>query len=206
MRYPIPARRHRVEETIQRSRFITTVAHAPSAADARAFIDQIKAEFPDATHNCWAFAAGPPADTAQVGMGDEGEPHGTAGRPMLNVLHHGGVGEIAAVVTRYYGGVKLGKGGLVRAYSSGVQHALEGLPTVEKVDRSPVEIVVEYGALEGLRRLLTELEAPIEGEVFGETVVLRVQVPQGNLGALEEGLADLTRGAGSITSMEGETE
>ena len=91
-------------------------------------------EFPDATHNCWAYVAGPPASTGRVGMSDAGEPHGTAGRPMLTVLLHSGVGEIAAVVTRYYGGIKLGTGGLVKAYGGAVLAALEALPRVERID------------------------------------------------------------------------
>ncbi|NCG32475.1 MAG: YigZ family protein, partial [Proteobacteria bacterium] len=82
-RYPIPSRVHRVDETIQRSRFITTAAHAPDAEAAQAFIQTIRDEFPDATHHCWAFVAGPPASTTHIGMSDDGEPHGTAGRPML---------------------------------------------------------------------------------------------------------------------------
>ncbi|NLG62975.1 MAG: hypothetical protein GX539_12100, partial [Candidatus Cloacimonetes bacterium] len=100
---------------VQRSRFIATLAHAPDVESARAFIEEVRAEFPDATHNCWAFVAGPPGSTSHVGFSDAGEPHGTAGRPMLDVLLHSGIGEVAAVVTRYFGGVKLGKGGLVRA-------------------------------------------------------------------------------------------
>ena len=111
-RYPIPAGVHRVEETIQRSRFITTVSHAPGPTDAHEFVKQRRDEFPDATHNCWAFAAGPPGSTSHVGLSDDGEPHNTAGKPMLNTLLHSGVGEIVAVCTRYYGGVKLGTGGL----------------------------------------------------------------------------------------------
>src|SRR5690606_17190774 len=126
--YPIPAATHRTEQTIQRSRFIATLAHAPTVDAARARIDDVRAGFPDATHNCWAFLAGPPGSTAHVGFSDAGEPHGTAGRPMLDVLLHSGIGEVAAVVTRYYGGVKLGKGGLVRAYGGAVQHALATLP------------------------------------------------------------------------------
>ena len=152
-RYPIPARTHRVEQEIQRSRFITTVAHAPTIEAARAFIDSIREEFPDATHNCWAFAAGPPGDTAAIGMSDDGEPHGTAGRPMLTALLHGGVGEIAAVVTRYFGGTKLGTGGLVRAYTSSVQQALESLPTRERVDRTTLEVEIDYAHVDALRRI-----------------------------------------------------
>ena len=90
-RYPIPAGAVRVEEEIKRSRFITTLAPAQTLEAARAFVAQISAEFDDATHNCWAYVVGPPGSTSQIGMSDDGEPHGTAGRPMLNVLLHAGV-------------------------------------------------------------------------------------------------------------------
>ena len=84
----IPARVHRVEEVIQRSRFVTTLAHAPSPEAAHAFVQRIRDEFPNATHHCWAFVAGPPGSTMTIGMSDDGEPHGTAGRPMLTTLLH----------------------------------------------------------------------------------------------------------------------
>jgi len=87
-RYLIPACTHRVGETIQRSRFITTLSHAPESAVAHEFVKQIKDECPDATHNSWAFAAGPPGSTSEVGLSDDGEPHNTAGKPMLNALLH----------------------------------------------------------------------------------------------------------------------
>ena len=90
LRYAIPSRIYRVEELIQRSRFITTAAHAPDANAANAFVDSVRESFPDATHHCWAFVAGPPGSTAHIGMSDDGEPHGTAGRPMLTVLLHSG--------------------------------------------------------------------------------------------------------------------
>jgi uncharacterized YigZ family protein len=198
MRYPIPAARHRVEEVIQRSRFITTLAHAPSVDAAREFIDRVRAEFPDATHNCWAYAAGPPGDTAFVGMSDDGEPHGTAGRPMLNILHHGGVGEIAAVVTRYYGGVKLGTGGLARAYSGGVQLALESLPTVERVDRVEGVVEVDYASVETIRRVLADLDVVTADERFGGTVEFVVEVPVEAVADLETAVAEATRGSGTV--------
>ncbi|MGD9326788.1 MAG: YigZ family protein, partial [Desulfobacterales bacterium] len=105
--YKIPAKLYRTEETIKRSRFIATVARAFTEEDAKAFISIIKNEFPDATHNCWAYVAGPPGDTARIGMSDDGEPHGTAGKPILTALLHSEIGEIVAVVTRYFGGTKL---------------------------------------------------------------------------------------------------
>jgi hypothetical protein len=109
--YRVPAGEHRARDEISRSRFVTTLAPAPSLAEAHAFVARVRAEFPDATHNCWAFVVGPPGSTGRVGLSDAGEPHGTAGRPMLTALLHSGVGDVAAVVTRYYGGTKLGTGG-----------------------------------------------------------------------------------------------
>ncbi|MFW6331337.1 MAG: YigZ family protein, partial [Gemmatimonadota bacterium] len=173
-RYPVPGARHRVEESIRRSRFITTVARAATGGDAHAFIDGIRAEFPDTTHNCWAFVAGPPGSTADVGMSDDGEPHGTVGRPMLEALLHSGVGEIAAVVTRYYGGVKLGKGGLQRAYSGGVQLALESMPRAERVRRVALWVAMEYAARDPVERVAHELDAVVTDEEYGAEVRLRV--------------------------------
>ena len=131
---------HRCEEIVRRSRFIVSLAHTPTPEAAKAFIERIKQEFPDATHNCWAYAAGAPGQTSKVGYSDDGEPHGTAGRPMLTMLLHGGVGELSAVVTRYFGGIKLGTGGLVRAYQGMVKLGLETLPTREHMIPARVEV------------------------------------------------------------------
>jgi uncharacterized YigZ family protein len=201
-RYPIPAGPHRVEQTVRRSRFITTLAPAPTAVAAHAFIDSIRLEFPDATHNCWAFAAGPPGATAAVGMSDDGEPHGTAGRPMLEALLHSGVGEVAAVVTRYYGGVKLGKGGLQRAYSGGVKHALESLPRSERVERVLRVVTIEYGALDSVRRAASELDVEIRAEHFTDDVRLDMAIPAGSVERFSDTVAELTAGKGRV--QEGE--
>lgn len=116
-----PGEIHREEEVIRRSRFIVSMARVQGPDQAKAFIERIRVEHPDATHNCWAFQAGPAGSTAFAGCSDDGEPKGTAGRPMLTVLLHCGVGEIAAVVTRYFGGTLLGTGGLVHAYQGMVK-------------------------------------------------------------------------------------
>ncbi len=171
-RYLIPSHPHRVEEVILRSRFITAADHAPDAATAHEIVATIRGESPDATHHCWAFVAGPPGSTTSVGMSDDGEPHGTAGRPMLNTLLHGEVGEIVAVCTRYYGGTKLGTGGLSRAYSGGVKLLLESLPTQERVD--------------------------LEREEYGEQVEYRVAIPQEHHSRLVQVIADITKGSGIV--------
>lgn len=198
LRYAIPSRIYRVEELIQRSRFITTAAHAPDANAANAFVDSVRESFPDATHHCWAFVAGPPGSTAHIGMSDDGEPHGTAGRPMLTVLLHSGVGEVVTVCTRYFGGVKLGTGGLSRAYAGGVKLLLQTLPTELKIKRVHVSVRVAYPHVESLQRLLDDLEVVVEHEEYGEEVKYQIAVPAMTLETLREQLAQLTSGEGVL--------
>ena len=198
LRYAIPSRIYRVEELIQRSRFITTAAHAPDANAANAFVGSVRELFPDATHHCWAFVAGPPGSTAHIGMSDDGEPHGIAGRPMLTVLLHSGVGEVVTVCTRYFGGVKLGTGGLSRAYAGGVKLLLQTLPTELKIKRVHVSVRVAYPHVESLQRLLDDLEVVVEHEEYGEEVRYQIAVPTMTLGTLREQLAQLTSGEGVL--------
>jgi len=195
-RFPIPARIHRVEETIQRSRFLTAAAHAPDADAAHAFVQRMRDEYPDATHHCWAFVAGPPGSTTHIGMSDDGEPHGTAGRPMLTTLLHSGVGEIVVVCTRWFGGVKLGTGGLSRAYSGGVKAALASLPTEEKVERVAVAVVVTYPDVDAVQRLIAEMDVVVEAEEYGAEVRYRCGVPEPSVEAFRRALAEVTRGQG----------
>ncbi|QJB56071.1 YigZ family protein [Pseudodesulfovibrio sp. zrk46] len=199
-RYLIPAATHRVEDSIKRSRFISTAAHTPDGESAKAFIAEIKEEFPDATHNCWAFAAGPPGDTAQVGMSDDGEPHGTAGKPMLNTLLHGEVGEVSVVVTRYFGGTKLGTGGLVRAYSSMVNLVLESLPTKEKVDTVTVVATIPYQAVTLFKRMLPEFEVEVDEEMFTDEAAFELTMPEEHLSNFTERLSEMTDGRGRVVS------
>ena len=169
---------HRTQELIKRSRFITSLGYADSAQAARDFIERIRQEFPDATHNCWAFAAGAAGDTAHVGYSDDGEPHGTAGRPMLTVLAHSGIGHIAAVVTRYFGGVKLGTGGLVRAYQGALATALESLPTCPHTVPVYLELHLAYPHITLFLRLVADFDAHIEHEEFATEATYRVSLPQ----------------------------
>jgi uncharacterized YigZ family protein len=200
-RYAVPARLHRVEEVVRRSRFVTTVAHAPDAPAAHAFIQRIREELPDATHHCWAFLAGPPGSTRSLGMSDAGEPPGTAGRPMLSVLLHGGVGEVVAVTARWFGGTKLGTGGLARAYAGGVKLALRTLPTEEKVRRVRMEVTVAYAAVDALQRQLDVLEAHAEEEEYGAEVRYLVALPESRAQELAELVAGLTAGKGRVRAV-----
>lgn len=193
-RYAIPAARHRAELVIERSRFIATIAPAPTPDDAAAFVREVSAEFAEATHNCWAFVAGPPGSTGHIGLSDDGEPHGTAGRPMLTTLLHSGLGDIAAVVTRYYGGVKLGTGGLARAYAGVVNHALDTLPRGERVSWAKIQLLVDYGAVGGIQQLLPAFEASVLDQEFTDTVRYVLQAPANREAALRAALMELTNG------------
>jgi len=197
-RYPIPARVHRAELLERRSRFLTTLAHAPDPDAAHAFIDRVREEHPDATHHCWAFVAGRPGSTRSVGMSDAGEPPGTAGRPMLTVLLHSGVGELVAVCSRWFGGTKLGTGGLARAYAESVKLALATLPTEEKVRRVRVEVVVGYAAVDALQHALGELDGLTEEEAYGAEVRYLVALPESRVDELERAVARITAGEGRV--------
>ena len=198
-RYPVPAATHRVEQEISRSRFITTIARASTVDDATAFVRAVAEEFRDATHNCWAYLVGPPGDTGRIGMSDDGEPHGTAGRPMLNALLHGGVGDVAVVVTRYYGGTKLGTGGLVRAYGGGVQQALATMPVTERIEYAFLTVVIDYSRIAVLQQLCANFEADVLAQEFAVDVRVDLRLPGGNVDEFRAALLDATRGQASFS-------
>ena len=200
-RYPVPASWHRVEQVIDRSRFICTVQRVRDVEEAQAFIRQINGEFADATHNCWAYVIGAPGSTDRIGMSDDGEPHGTAGRPMLTVLLHSGIGDIAAVVTRYYGGTKLGTGGLVKAYGGAVQEALIAMPRTERVDAVRIRFSVPYGVVGAVQQLLPTLEAEIEAQDFDIHATFTVRLPRIRQPELDTALGNLTRGQTSLVEV-----
>ena len=134
-------------------------------------------------------------------MSDAGEPHGTAGRPMLTVLLHSGVGEIGAVVTRYYGGTKLGTGGLVKAYSGIVQLALDTLPRGERVDFIDVALIIGYQGISVIQQLLPMYEVDVLEQEYGVTVRYRLRMPRPNLAAFRAAVADATRGDTSVEEI-----
>ena len=205
-RFPIPAADaaapFQTEIIIRRSRFLTHCAHTPGMEAARAFVEQIRTKHADATHNCWAFVAGAPGHSGQVGFSDDGEPHGTAGRPMLQVLLHCGVGEITMVVTRWFGGVKLGTGGLVRAYQDSVRENLATLPLAEKVPTVELDVQLDYAHLDRLHRLLPTFEARVGAEAYDQAARVRICLPEALRGPFEEAIAGRTDGRARCTPVE----
>lgn len=196
--YHVPSATAEVQDTVRRSRFVTRAGRAASREEAARFVRETRDRLPGATHYCWAYNAGPPGSTADIGMSDAGEPHGTAGKPILHTLLHSGVGEVVAVCARYYGGVKLGTGGLARAYTAGVKRVLEVCPTEPHVDRTPVVLTAGYGAAGRIERALVDLDAIVTEREFGSDVCYRVLVPlhrRADLGAV---IAEITRGKGRL--------
>jgi uncharacterized YigZ family protein len=178
--YLIPAETTYFEQMIKRSRFLAWIKHADNPDHAKEYIKQIAQEYPDARHVCWAYIAGPP-DTALQSMSDAGEPSGTAGKPMLNVLQHSGVGEIIAVVVRYFGGIKLGTGGLVRAYSSSVSEALKLTPLIPKIPMDVVFISCKYPEEKQVRYLVNQAQGKILDADYSNNVLVKCSIPASSM-------------------------
>lgn len=200
-RYPVPAARYVVEQVIDRSRFRCTIERVRSTEDAQAFVKEMQATYPEATHNCWAYVVGAPGSTDRIGLSDDGEPHGTAGRPMFTVLAHSGIGEIAAVVTRWYGGIKLGTGGLVKAYGGAVQEAIAALPTIERVDTATVQFEVGYAQVGAVLQGLPAVHAEVLDQSFAVDATFTVRLPREDVPALASLVQGLTRGAGQLRDV-----
>lgn len=192
----------RVEQTIKRSRFIASVGHTPGVEEAKAFIEQIKAEFEDARHNCWAYCAGAAGSTDRIGASDDGEPHGTAGRPMLTAVTHSGIGEVTVVVTRYFGGILLGTGGLVKAYQSSVKMALEAVPTRIRTKTKRIKFSVEHRFVNQVLRKIETANGRILEKNFDMDADFDVEIPEDLAETFAKELEELTRGALLIEFVE----
>ena len=189
----IPAAEARVALTVVNSRFIATAAPVFSVEAARAFVGRVRAEFADASHNVPAYVIGHGATTI-AHCHDDGEPAGTAGRPVLAVLQGSGLGDVAVVVTRYFGGTKLGTGGLVRAYGDAARAVLAALPRAEKVATVTALIEAPYALLERLRLLVAAHDGLILAEEFAADVTLTVRFRVERFDAFADALRELSRG------------
>lgn len=192
-RYPIPAGRAEIELIINRSRFIAVADYTPTVEAARALIDECKQRYPDASHHVYAFAVGYGA-TVTHGMTDDGEPSGTAGKPTLAVVKGCGLGDVTVVTTRYFGGTKLGTGGLVKAYTESAQMVLAEIPRTEKVEKCTVEFEVPYHLYEQVIRLVGQHHGEVGSEDFGVAVTLQLTFPLSDLPDFAANLSELSSG------------
>lgn len=175
------------------SRFIAQLAPTAGVAEARAFIAAQRAAMPDASHHVYAYVIGHGASTT-LGMSDDGEPPGTAGRPTLAVLQGSGLGDATLVVTRYFGGTLLGTGGLVHAYGDAAKAVLAIARRAEKIERRTLELLLPYAAYEQARRLVAAHSGSLLEETFAADVMLRVYLPLAQVAALTAALEALTAG------------
>jgi uncharacterized YigZ family protein len=196
--YLVPVESITVEQEIKRSRFIAAIGRAVDKKKANEFINRIKTLYPDARHHCYAFVAGCPANTSDIGMSDDGEPQGTAGKPMLSILQYSKIGEIVVVVTRYFGGTKLGTGGLVRAYSSSVQLALLKIKLEEFVKLRIVRISFPYSYESSIRYVFEKMNVGIKKIDYGDNVIMNIEFPEKVSDKLFREIKNQTRGESEI--------
>jgi len=201
-RYPIPAGESRIELQVKNSRFIGRAGYTPSVEEAKAFIAQVKAEESGYSHAVYAFAAGYGASVTH-GMSDAGEPSGTAGRPALAVVKGSGLGDVTVVIVRYFGGTKLGTGGLVKAYTEAAQLALAELPVTEKVERETVWVTIPYSFYEPCKRMIEAHHGQIKAEQFATDVTLGLVFTVDDLPAFESALLEATSGQVGVKRPEG---
>lgn len=198
--YLAPAHQQQFELEIKRSKFITTVGCVIDKPSAKAFIQSVRDTFPDANHHCWAMIAGPPDNIYLQDQSDDGEPKGTAGKPMLNVLQHSQMGNLAVVVTRYFGGIKLGAGGLVRAYTQSVSNSLSQLVTVETHISQKWIVKVPYPLLGSLEHRLADTIVRVGQKEFHDLIIMELLVPESAVKSLEAMLNELGHGTIIINS------
>lgn len=190
-RFNVPSAKQRFELEIKRSRFITTVVPVNDKKEGLSAIESIRLEFPDANHHCWAMVAANPTNVYHQDQSDDGEPKGTAGKPMLNVLLHSNLGNIVVVVTRFFGGVKLGAGGLVRAYTQCVSAALQNLETHTQFIRHEYTITLPYSQLNSLEHWLRSTDTLVVNKAFTDHVSLTLAVPESEIELLSTKVTEL---------------
>ncbi len=192
--YLIPAGELEDETVVNRSRFICAIKHCPDQLAVKQFIEQVKQQYPDASHHCYAFVWARPEDSQAYGFSDDGEPSGTAGRPMLAVLQGNLIGEICAIVIRYFGGVKLGTGGLQRAYGNSVRQALLKLPTQLKTPIEQLQLTCDYQQVKDIEHCLSQFDGEIIAQQFSTQVQLIVQLPISNISKFCQRIIEITAG------------
>ena len=180
----------------KKSRFIGETARVTDEEQAAAFVEGIRKHYYDARHHCFAYVIG--ADGKLMRAADDGEPQGTAGKPMLEVLTGRGLANTIVVVTRYFGGTLLGTGGLVRCYTAAAQAALDNSVIVEKKPGTRGVVRAEYAEIGKLQYLFNELQIPVLDTLYEASVVFDLIVPPGQTGRLNKQLAETTAGRISL--------
>jgi uncharacterized YigZ family protein len=191
--YLVPLNEIRRELIVVNSRFIATLTPVPTIDAARAFLARIRQEFADASHNVPAYIIGG-GNTVTEYFSDDGEPSGTAGRPALAVLRGSGLGDVAVVITRYFGGTLLGTGGLVKAYTEATQLVVNAAGRGRRVPVHVVMVAIPYNLLERLRLVTARHHGEVLDEDFAGDITMTLQFPVESFGAFQRDLRELSAG------------
>jgi uncharacterized YigZ family protein len=176
--YPVPAGFLERETEVKKSRFIARVAPVSSREEVRAWLEQAHRDHPDARHICWGYQIGRPGAAAEAAMNDDGEPSGTAGKPILGVIQHKDMGDVLVMVIRYFGGIKLGAGGLVRAYAGAAESVLSSVERVVQKARVLIHVTMGFADEQPIRHWCDLHDGLVEALDYGASVVATVSVPE----------------------------
>ncbi|QFS87970.1 MULTISPECIES: YigZ family protein [unclassified Marinobacter] len=182
--YPVPSGYLERETEVKKSRFIARVYPVSSRDEVREHVARAHRDYPDARHVCWAYQIGRPGSAAEAAMNDDGEPSGTAGKPILNVVQHKDMGDVLVIVVRYFGGIKLGAGGLVRAYAGAAESVLSEVGRTIQQSRVQAEVVLGFADEQPLRHWCEGHEGQIESIRYSDRVNALVSVPETRVGEL----------------------
>ena len=173
---------------IKKSEFITYAYPVHSREKAMFHVEQLREKYPDARHHCWAYIIGDPNNTTSAGFDDDGEPNGTAGRPILNVLQHKSIGNVIIIVVRYFGGIKLGAGGLTRAYAGSAQAAVDEMVLTPYVPMAQVQIEADFANESQVRYVVEDMAGEVGEVIYSKAVTLTVTLPEADIETLKERL------------------
>lgn len=176
----------------KKSRFIATVRPVKTEEEALAFIEEMKKKYWDARHNCYVYSIGKNREFTRCS--DDGEPQGTAGRPMLDVIQGEGLYDVAAVVTRYFGGVLLGTGGLVRAYSKSLQEGIAASTVIEKIYGISMEVITDYTGIGKIQYIAGENSLPVLDSEYTDRVIMHLMIPADKVEAVQKAITEGTNG------------
>src|SRR5690554_4463372 len=176
--YPVPAGYLERETEIKKSRFIARIAPVASRDEVKTWLEKAHQDHPDDRHICWAYQIGRPGSAAEAAMNDDGEPSGTAGKPILNVIQHKDMGDVLVIVIRYFGGIKLGAGGLVRAYAGAAESVLSAVPRAVQQARVVADVALDFAIEQPLRHWCDGHDGRVDSIRYSTRVQARVSLPE----------------------------
>jgi len=192
--YYTPAETISVETEAKKSKFISTISSVSTKEEFLSFAKKIQKQYPNANHNCFAYIVGDPESPKYLGSSDAGEPSGTAGKPIMSVLQHNNMGNVVVFVTRFFGGVKLGTGGLVRAYSAAAKTVVEKVVVKKNIQSQRLQICFPFPFESGVRHLFAVMGISVIDSKYSEEVVIEIEVSMNSLDEIRSRLNDITKG------------